>query len=321
MQERIVSSLTPILIARVVAHTLILVALLLGLLAWVVGIRSTGDLQKLMSDLSSIMLSLMTISIVLLIFFFLSMFFIKMFKEEGIVILPFETSAAGDNKYNGKAISDLLTAELHRIKKIRKYRYEQLHPSGLEKETYPKLVPQTEILYNSMPLTFFKSDPQTKTLYYNAPLDFPKLIPQTETLCYSLDKMGSVGIGSNTVSIGQLLIALKRICPGCNPGRVITGSMQTYGSVIRLVVCLEHHEVYTWEVNRKIKEEDQVSDLIRDLAFKIAYDLLKEEDPRNTLANTWVGFKYFTEALYSYDQYMLTGKKKALVSCQIPIVG
>lgn len=235
-----------------------------------------------------------------------------MFKDEGIVILPFETSAAGDNKYNGKAISDLLTAELHRIKQIREYKYERLHPYGLEEVSHAELAPQTKILYNNMSLTFFKLVPQTEALYYNIPLVFPKLIPQTKTLCYGLDKIGSIGAGSNTISIGHLLIVLKGICPGCSPGRVITGTMQTYGSVIRLVACLEHQEVCTWEINRRIEEEEQVSDLIRDLAFKIAYDLLKEEDPQNTLANTWLGFKYFTEALYSYYQYTLTHKRKLL---------
>lgn len=36
-------------------------------------------------------------------------------KEEGLVIMPFETSGSEQGKYNGKLVSDLLTGELQRI--------------------------------------------------------------------------------------------------------------------------------------------------------------------------------------------------------------
>ena len=63
--------------------------------------------------------SLLKIAAFLFILAFIILLARRVFKrEEGLVIMPFETSGNEQGKYNGKLVSDLLTGELQRILKV-----------------------------------------------------------------------------------------------------------------------------------------------------------------------------------------------------------
>ena len=84
-------------------------------------------------------------------------------------------------------------------------------------------------------------------------LTFPKLTPASENPTYSISELGTVEAGSISVPLGSLLIALKRFCPGGDPGMVINGSLQKYGSVICLVAYTGHRKARSWQVYHEIK--------------------------------------------------------------------
>jgi len=263
---------------------LIIVALLIYLaifmIGWIIGIEKMESLDEFMSYTSGVMISLLIIAGAAFALAFLVMFVCWLCKDEGgIMILPFEV-AAGEEKYSGKAVSHLLTAELLRIRRIHKVKYKGI---SLISENF----------------------------------NFPVLAPSSENLTYSISQMGPVGLGTTSIHIGPLIAILKKLWPRGDNGQVISGSLQKYGSAISLLACLEHQKIRAWEAS-KIKEGDQVGDeivpaLARDLAFKMVQDLSQNE----ISAKTWQGFKHFTEALDAYHQYNLTDDMSYLERARI----
>jgi len=108
------------------------------------------------------------------------------------------------------------------------------------------------------------------------------------------------------------MVILKRLWPRGDNGQVISGSLQKYGSMTSLLACLEHQKIRAWDAS-KVEDGDQVGDeiipaLVSDLAFKMVHDLSREGNAAKKItAETWQGFKHFTEALDAYHQYNLTG--------------
>ena len=205
-----------------------------------------------------------------------------------MLILPFEV-VNSESKYNGKAISDLLFAELQRIKHINSTKYEGIENESLER--------------------------------------FPEFTGENT----SIPQLGTVGIGSASVSIGELMVTIKRLFRGNNYQSVISGNLDNYGSKIKLVACIKGNQSCTWEVqvqsdkvtqrtslddfdrvSQDGEESGFISDLIRDLSFRIAYTLSQE----SISAKTLLGFKYYTEALDSYQQYTITKRINYLVSAR-----
>jgi len=248
--------------------------LLYFLLVLMFGVESIGDLQKFASATRDIMISLIIIVGTIIIIFFLIQFLRWLSKnEDGIMILPFEV-AAGEEKYSGKAVSHLLTAELLRIRRIHKIEYKGI---SLMSEN----------------------------------VTVPHLAPVSEDLTYTVSQMGPVGLGTTSIHLGPLIVILKRLWPRGDSGQVISGSLQKYGSMTSLLACLEHQKIRVWEAS-KIEDGDQVGDeiipaLISDLAFKMVHDLsLEGNAAKKITAKTWQGFKHLTEALDAYHQYNLT---------------
>ena len=58
--------------------------------------------------------------------------------------------------------------------------------------------------------------------------------------------------------------------------------------------------------------EECIPGLIRDLSFKIAFDLVLADPNKGVSAKTWRGFMHFTEALEAYYNYTQTGKARDL---------
>jgi len=249
-------------------------SLLYLLLVLMFGVETIGGLKLFAKDSSDIMISLLIIVGGVLILAFLVMFIGWLSKDEGgIMILPFEV-AAGEEKYSGKAVSHLLTAELLRIRRIHKVKYKGISQIS---ESFT----------------------------------FPLLAPTSEDLTYSISQMGPVGFGTTSIHLGPLMAILKRLWPWGDHGQVISGSLQRYGSATCLVACLEHQNIRSWEASN-IKDSDQTGDeiipaLVSDLAFKMVHDLsLEGKAAKKITSKTWQGFKHFTEALEAYHQYNLT---------------
>jgi TolB-like protein len=205
-------------------------------------------------------------------------------RSDSLLILPFEVVNT-DDKYNGKSISDLLIAELNRIKYITSIESKGMEDYGIENEV---IRIRSEILRGENT---------------------------------SIPQIGTVGIGSASISLGELMNIIKLFFQGNNHGQVIAGSIERCGSKIKLTACLKGGESCIWEVqveNNKKKQtniideldrevesnnqEDFISTLVRDLSFKIVYHLSRNEISAKTIS----GFKYFIEALDGYQQYKAT---------------
>lgn len=235
-------------------------------------------------------------------------------RDEGMIIMPFEV-INGENKYTGKAISNMLAAELMRIGYINSTQYEGIE--NLDKisqimtvETPQRITPEEGTISSFIP---------AKSITVGEPL-FPQI--------------GTIPLGSASVSIGELMLTIKNFFRGPDYKPTINGSIYTLGSKsskIKLVACLNGSQSCTWEVYTdneikndciddfdRSKEDDGyglISDLVRDLSFRIFYDLAHV----SISAKTLLGFKYYTEALDNYRQYILTRQmyfiKRASKNC------
>jgi tetratricopeptide (TPR) repeat protein len=121
-------------------------------------------------------------------------------------------------------------------------------------------------------------------------LILPTLKLESETT--TIPQLGTAGIGSTSISIGELLNTVRGLT-----NRAITGTLQKYRSEIFITASLTKPSC-AWEVH-KASEEDCIPELVRDLSYKIVYDLSKG----SISARTWEGFKYYSEALNSFGQY------------------
>jgi ABC-type multidrug transport system fused ATPase/permease subunit len=118
MREFKIFDRTMLMAAIVMAALLIYLAIFM--MAWIIGIEKMESLEKFISASSGVMISLLIIAGAAFTIAFLVMFVCWLCKDEGgIMILPFEV-AEGEEKYSGKAVSHLLTAELQRIEQINK---------------------------------------------------------------------------------------------------------------------------------------------------------------------------------------------------------
>jgi tetratricopeptide (TPR) repeat protein len=208
----------------------------------------------------------------------------------GTVVLPFEDKTVSSKNANnevekksnlGKAVADSLVVELHRISDIHN-KLTQTIRTGEDIES------------------------QRKFEGYN----FPPLTPIQENIERNLIEVGSFEVGKNTFSIGRIVLILKWLWPFGGVRRVITGSIQTYNSTIRLIAQLEYqYKIQAWDVIWENDQRESMTVKIKDLAYKVAMGL----NPTIT-AKTWQSFKYFTEAICSYDQYQKTGLSNYLYS-------
>jgi tetratricopeptide (TPR) repeat protein len=240
-------------------------------------------------------------------------------KRKGCVILPF-AMVPGDDKdhkgeYDGKSISDSFTAELLRILKV--YEEEEEKNKKKKKEKKPYNPRKSTSLANKPPKDSMDGKAKRKPLQA-----LPKKAPPSVDLVVHLDELKNnveplnqnlpdvtMNLGGVTLSITQLLITLKKLLTDREPESVISGSLQRFGALARLVVHLERrgHPTRSWEISREIKSNDEILNIVKDMAFKMWKNI-----SNGGSAKTWVGLKHFIEALDSYQQYKLTGRDEHL---------
>ncbi|MDM9380391.1 hypothetical protein QUB80_06705 [Chlorogloeopsis sp. ULAP01] len=200
----------------------------------------------------------------------------------GTVVLAFEDTTLPSEENNktgekpklGKAIADSLVGELHRIRHIHTCLTQAMRTG--------------------------EEDIQLQRL---GEFNFPPLTPIQENIESNLTEVGTFEVGKTSISIGRILLVLKWLWPFGGVKRVISGSVQTYASTIRLFVRLEYlNQVKAWEVTWKNDQTQPMTEKVRDLAYKVVMGLVPD-----ITAQTWEGFKFFTEAIHNYYLYQHTG--------------
>ncbi len=242
------------------------------------------DRRQLLDTIESDLFAILKICLLAFVLISFVLIFVNIYTEQGIVILPFEV---GNNEnFSGAAIADQLTCELIRIQKIHNINYEEINI----------IIPSSSISYRQ------------KISSEDSLVDQGIVVAKGETLEFSMADIGTVGIGSNSLSLGSIIIAFKNILPASKTVSTIRGSLQRYGSTIVLVAVLEGDDVQSWKVRQTINNEEQLLEMVKNLAFNIVYDMPQS----NVSAKTWEGFKYYTESLDAYHQYTLTGNSDYL---------
>jgi len=242
-----------------VGLVVVVIAILVNL-AWQNQLRDVISLKTYLNDFRDVALAITQIVALLLVCSFIVMLTLWLSKSEGTIVLPFQ-NATGDTKIDGRGISDSLIAELQRIRQIHETEIE-----GVQFEKEKVMLPAWKL--------------------------------STEDVSATIADVGAIGIGDTTVSVGKLLTTLKRMWPFGDSGGLITGSIQKYGPIYRLVARMEYRkDIRTWTVTRQIVQESEITFLIRDLAYKIAAGLSP------AIKSSPEGFQLFSEALHDYNLY------------------
>lgn len=202
--------------------------------------------------------------------------------------MPFEVGDLGD-KINDSALSHLLREELYRITHIHTRKYEMPKRIGFSSvSNIASISPQLDYI-------------QTSNLQ-----EIGTGFSQLE--CYKkISEIGTFGVGSTSISIGQLLNSLGNL-----RSSNITGSFQRYDSIIILTSSFKGRYTAHWKITRNIikrkKNIDEIPDMIGDLAFQVIFDLSNG----GITSRNWISFKYYTESLNSYHLYTYTKNIKDL---------
>lgn len=234
--------------------------------------------------------------------------------EGGIVILPFQIDP-GNKKYDGNVIAEMLIAELKRIIRI--------HSLDNEKKR------DSEMTENNL-ITAYPTENIKKIAH------FLELDPKGENIDKSIKAIGTLGLGSTSIPIGDMLILLRNICPGADSGVIISGCLHKSGSDICLASYMKKKN-RSWRIQKEIKNAEKISNeelsvLVRELAYNIYYDLLKLQSKQNPtdvrkrllkLRNpsgkapdhelpNWEVLKYYTEGRDALQTYNITKERKYL---------
>ncbi len=126
--------------------------------------------------------------------------------------------------------------------------------------------------------------------------------PKPETVDTSLANIGSINLGQATISIGQILITLKRLLPIRSRGTTISGSVQRYGRTVQLVATIQRRQgMDTIMVSGDSARDDGVIvTLVPELAYRIHHVLAG----RRMEAGSWELLRCFTEARAAYIRYL-----------------
>ncbi|MFZ3149500.1 MAG: tetratricopeptide repeat protein, partial [Methanothrix sp.] len=252
---------------------------------------SMGNVANSLGTIRDILLSLLEIILIVVVIYSLYLLWRWVQKDDNDVFIhPFIVGTC-DGKYDGAAISDLLIAELLRIQSI--------HRAGKRPEESRQIEESRETFVSQT-----VESKKTPGLFGMAPSDasitLPPFAPSSMNFAYNISNSITVSGGPITFSVDQILVLAKKISG--HSGRIITGSIQEYGSTIALIAWMGTPKKAAWKVKRNA-EEANILDMVDDLAFMIAMDVTKE----TIAAKTWLGLKFYTLALEEYHRYKLCG--------------
>jgi tetratricopeptide (TPR) repeat protein len=292
------------------------------LLSVEMGHKGVAGMKTTLAELRDALLSLLEIVAIVLLFLVAGMVYRRISaKRTGIVFLPFENSIV-DAKYSGKILTDSLLAELQRIDQIYAdnpfladvererigIQVQPHEPFDLRPEPTksPEEVPMKKAVPKPLEIE------QRVGHFSHADCEFISGTEGTET---TFADAITVGVGSTTVSIGRLLIALRDLCGFQNKEDSIRGSLQRFGSLTQLVARTANkngRRGITWEVSAKTQADDEIPLLIRELAYKVHKDI------RNISSmKTSSGFKQITDAICAYRQYLVNSQFEDLENAKL----
>jgi tetratricopeptide (TPR) repeat protein len=129
--------------------------------------------------------------------------------------------------------------------------------------------------------------------------------PRPEIVDSSLANLGSVNFGPASVSIGQLLIALKRLMPIRNRGTAISGSVQQYGTMFQLVATVQRGRLMDTVMASGEGADDPtpIPTAVPELAYRIHFAIAG----RRMEAGSWQLLRAFTEARAALQRYLEGG--------------
>jgi hypothetical protein len=271
-----------------------------------------------LDNFKDFLLSLLVIVASFLLVFIMIGLFKWLRKDEGVFIQPFVVGCCNDS-YNGNAISDLLNAELLKIRTV--------HEIAKSQKSGNVASSKNKKFSEKITSIFKKKQEKSKqeASLEKTKLVLPSFIHSSENLAYNISSVNISG-GPVTISVGQMLLLLKKISG--RPVNTITGSIQKYGNTITLIAWMGGLRVGAWEVNRDIfsqtpstgddyyitdesvnaKSRGMIPEMVKDLAFKVAMNISMTEIE----AKTWIGLKIYTEALDEYNHYRLQGDPNSL---------
>ncbi|MDD1751255.1 MAG: tetratricopeptide repeat protein, partial [Methanothrix sp.] len=254
---------------------------------------SLAEIQRKSDLIAKTIFSIFQISLIIFVGIYLAMvanFILS--EQEGILIIPFDTSGMGKD-CSGKAVADRLSMEMQKIRGIHEYK--------------------------QMQINFSKN--KTSVAIAGTPLKSSQFIPPIVSTDRSLEKsfsdIGNIDVGPASVSLGQLLLTLRSIAGSSD--KLITGSLETYGSNITIVALMEDKSsnkgMLTWVSTMPIESrnlsEEMVPDLINDLAYNIFYDI-KDDSQAIGSSKSWISFKHSTEGWNAYRNYNITNEPSYL---------
>ena len=222
--------------------------------------------------------------------------------KEKYVVQPFEVGGF-DNRYNGQALSNLLIKEVMKIGNIKKMFNDEV--ACIKRKNNKLIINASEldkITVSAVNMDFgaISSPPGLKVI---EELDIGPSGQDRDIV-----DLGTVGQGSVKISIGKLLLILRRFLNKSD--YIITGSLQEFESVISLVIWKGYKNPISFEctcdpenfdeINESDKK-DKIHGLIEELAFKISYNM---QDKADVKTKTWQGHRCYIKMIENFCSYL-----------------
>jgi tetratricopeptide (TPR) repeat protein len=226
-------------------------------------------------------------------------------KQNGYSMYPL-LSATSD-KFNGQAVSEELSAELQKIRNIHRRVDEQNRNRDEEGEERQDTHQESPAPSSRFAFPGKKLQKRLQRSHVSE-ISLPQLTTQA-----AVGEFANFKVGDNSISLGRFFTDLKTFWRATDPKGTFSGSIRQYGDMVKIVMSfqgklkgktLQHR---CWSADRTLpseKDEVQVVDLIKELAFKIYHDI---EDGRPP-CETWLGLRHYTEAIAAWIDYIETEK-------------
>lgn len=201
-------------------------------------------------------------------------------------MLPFDNFS--DENVDGRAISASITSEMHRIGQIHKIKF-----NSRQSERLP--LPPKSISAERLARSFES--------YHSESQSFSNIMSNT----------GILTVGKITFPLGSMLISLKRLIP-FGDSVIISGNFQKADNLARFIAHVDHRGhggICICEVTENYPKKTMY-EYIKDLSYKIAFDISNVEMKNLFKAKTWEGFKNFTDSFEGYYNYTVSNKIEEL---------
>ncbi len=246
------------------------------------------DWQKILT-----LTNLLQLITVVLLGIFLYLFVRLLSQSTGIDILPFDDSNLewkdNNNKLSGgRAIADLLSAELHRIHHLHHF----IEDGKLQ------------LIQTSSPLLRVCREDLDLGLF------------QGEKLEKSLLQAGSISItDKTTLQLGEILLMIRQLWPSGSV-KIITGSLHRYDSTLHLTARCEqtNHQadVHAYDVNQTEVEPDTTNAIVPEMVKMLAYRIALDLSSTALSTSNWAAFKFLTEAISHFYRHERTKGNQSL---------